>query len=342
MGLYEGSKQLSFGDAVSAFKSGEVDQAKDILKTVIITAPKNHEALDLLAIISVQKKDFKSAIKFSRQALTIEKKSSRYVLNHAIALALSGKTKKALSILVKFTIRYPKSGSLVGTLGDFLLGSHQFEKAILVFGEASKTTPNDPEIYKKLGIAYQYLEKFTCAQDSYNKAILVGSTSADIHFNLGSISLRAGNTEPAILAFQKALSIDPNHYQSLQSMGHELSRVARYLEAIPFLQKAISINPSDHESICELANALAITEQTKQSIEVCESALKQFPDQLNLVVQSAVSFFIGKEYSKSLSMCRKAIKINPGNISAIAFLASALNELGERQEASQYLDFEYI
>ena len=54
----------NFNNAVSAFKNGEIQKAYLILKNIVMTSPKHHEALNLLAIISMQKNSFKHAVKY--------------------------------------------------------------------------------------------------------------------------------------------------------------------------------------------------------------------------------------------------------------------------------------
>ena len=342
MDLYKGQNKPSFANAVSLYQSGKSAQAQDILKIIIKQNPVNHQALDFLGTVSLENKNYKAAIKFTKRAINIVKTSPRYILNYAIALCYSGQIKKSIFILANFSEKNPGNGNLIISLGDVFLGSQQYEKATSVFVEATKFMPENPELYMKLGMAHQVSGNFNNAQNAYKKAILMGGISADVHCNLGSIYLLQDELELGISEFKKAISLDPNHHRSHQSIGQEFSRRGKYHDAIPYLRRAVSTNPKDIASICELANALANTGQPAASVEVCEEALKKFPNQINILVQSAFSFFIAQKYQKVISSCKKALTISPGNISALAFLSSALNEIGNRDEASLYLNFEEL
>ena len=92
--------------------------------------------------------------------------------------------------------------------------------------------PENPELYMKLGMAHQVSGNFNNAQNAYKKAILMGGISADVHCNLGSIYLLQDELELGISEFKKAISLDPNHHRSHQSIGQEFSRRGKYHDAI--------------------------------------------------------------------------------------------------------------
>ena len=156
MDLYKGQNKPSFANAVSLYQSGQSAQAQDILKSIIKQNPVNHQALDFLGTVSLENKNYKSAIKFTKRAINIVKTSPRYILNYAIALCYAGQIKKSISILAKFSKENPGTGNLIMSLGDVFLGSQQFEKATSIFVEATKFMPEDPELYMKLGRAFEY------------------------------------------------------------------------------------------------------------------------------------------------------------------------------------------
>ena len=65
------------------------------------------------------------------------------------------------------------------------------------------------------------------------------------------------------------VSFDQGRPGGGQNIGHELTRVAKYSEAIEPLEKAVSLKPDDFESVCDLVNALAISKNTDRAIYIC-------------------------------------------------------------------------
>jgi glycosyltransferase involved in cell wall biosynthesis len=50
--------------------------------------------------------------------------------------------------------------------------------------------------------------------------------------------------DSAIIAFQKAVELEPNYYQPWRQLGISLAALARYSEALPALQRAVTLEPA--------------------------------------------------------------------------------------------------
>jgi tetratricopeptide (TPR) repeat protein len=91
-------------------------------------------------------------------------------------------------------------------------------KSIENFQKAIELKPDDAAYYNNYGLALAKANKFTEAQEALNKAAGLDAPGAGRYFyNLGALLINAGQTEPASIAFKKAIEADPNyadaHYQ---------------------------------------------------------------------------------------------------------------------------------
>lgn len=75
-------------------------------------------------------------------------------------------------------------------------------------------------------------------------------------FSAGNDSAKQGNNEDALIAYDKALEIDPNHTSAWNNKGIVLSRLKRYEEAIACYDKAIELDPKYANAWYNKANAL--------------------------------------------------------------------------------------
>ncbi|MFZ0183734.1 MAG: tetratricopeptide repeat protein [Nitrosotalea sp.] len=75
-------------------------------------------------------------------------------------------------------------------------------------------------------------------------------------YNVGNEQAKDGNNDDALIAYDKALELDPNHVSTWNNKGIVLSRLKRFEEAITCYDKAIEISPEYANAWFNKANAL--------------------------------------------------------------------------------------
>jgi len=75
-------------------------------------------------------------------------------------------------------------------------------------------------------------------------------------YGMGNSSAKDGNNEDALIAYEKALEIDPKHISAWNNKGIVLSRLERFEEAIVCYDKAIEIDSQYTNAWYNKANAL--------------------------------------------------------------------------------------
>lgn len=75
-------------------------------------------------------------------------------------------------------------------------------------------------------------------------------------FSSGNDSAKQGNNEDALIAYDKALEIEPGHTSAWNNKGIVLSRLKRYEEAIACYDRAIDIDPTYANAWYNKANVL--------------------------------------------------------------------------------------
>ncbi|MDE1728422.1 tetratricopeptide repeat protein [Candidatus Nitrosotalea okcheonensis] len=75
-------------------------------------------------------------------------------------------------------------------------------------------------------------------------------------YDVGNENAKNNNNEDALVAYDKALEIDPNHVSAWNNKGIVLSRLKRFEESLICYDKAIEINPEYVNAWYNKANAL--------------------------------------------------------------------------------------
>ncbi len=170
-------------------------------------------------------------------------------LGHSAAWDL--KWDRAIEFYRKALVQQPENPGALTSLGLALLETEQYKEALSVYHKAAKVTPNDPiplercaEIFERLGqisdaviqrnaAAQRYLARKDAQKAIDNWIHIARLTPDDLHtrstlaltyertgnarqavyeyINVASILQRAGNTERAIEAVQRALRLVPGH-----------------------------------------------------------------------------------------------------------------------------------
>jgi len=100
-------------------------------------------------------------------------------------------------------------------------------------GPALAAAANPQEILAQAVAAYtqaqdarlreERLAGFREAQRLFDHAVGLGARSADLYANLGNAALQAERLGPAILAYRRALALDPDHARAGQNLRHARS-----------------------------------------------------------------------------------------------------------------------
>ncbi len=75
-------------------------------------------------------------------------------------------------------------------------------------------------------------------------------------YSTGNESAKEGNNEDALIAYDKALELDPNHVSAWNNKGIVLARLGRFEEAISCYDRAIELNSEYANAWYSKANAL--------------------------------------------------------------------------------------
>ena len=84
----------------------------------------------------------------------------------------------------------------------------------------------------------------------------MGDADHNSWYVTGNENAKNGNNEDALVAYDKALEIDPNHVSAWNNKGIVLSRMKQFEESIICYDKAIELNPDYANAWYNKANAL--------------------------------------------------------------------------------------
>lgn len=125
-------------------------------------------------------------------------------------------------------------------LGDALMAHQRYQAAI----EAYKKAPtNNPDVWNKMGIAYQLMFNLTEAMHCYRNSNKLDPKNSNVMNNLGTVYDALKQYHNAEKMYRKALKIDPRSALIMKNLGTNLLAQHKYEKGWQQYQSALKIDP---------------------------------------------------------------------------------------------------
>jgi len=164
-------------------------------------------------------------------------------------------------------------------LGNFYLGSKEYEKASEQYSKAIEVDPDNAECLIRYAESLDFADKKDQAIEAYRAALEKSPNEKAIPFNLGLLLFKRANEtkddeakkkaymEESIVYFKKAHSIDPEIKEVYDLLGTLLLQFERYDEAKELLEQGIEIFPDSSSVWQNLSFLYAKTGDKKRAEE---------------------------------------------------------------------------
>ena len=149
-----------------------------------------------------------------------------------------------LALFVALAQHSPPSGVLARQAQeDFTSG--KYSEARQKLQQALKLTPQNPLLWRNLGLTDAKLNDLTGATAAYEKALALTPDDASTCFALGVLYMRQEKAAQAAEVYARGLALAPGDQQANQNYAALLMQLGRYRDAAVPLLKLTQIAPSD-------------------------------------------------------------------------------------------------
>jgi len=148
-------------------------------------------------------------------------------------------------------------------------------------------------------------------------------------YNLGTLYMKAGRSSQAALAFEQALKLQPDNFESANSLGALLAQSGDVPGAIARFRAALQIKPDFPDALNNLGYALLQTGQADQAYELYQKALSLRPDFPEAYNNLGIYFGQRGDLDRAREYFGKAVEKRPGYGEAANNLALVLGAAGD-------------
>ena len=159
------------------------------------------------------------------------------------------------------------------------------------------------------------------------------SHDSEIWYNKGNDLTKLGKFHEAIIAYDRAIEIDPNNSDAWNGKGFTLNKLDKYTEALQASNKAIEINPNNSDGWSTKGYALAKLGKYDEALQASNKAIESNSQNSMGWTNKALALSKLNRNEEAITAADKAIELNPLNSMAWNNKGDALSKLNLNDEA---------
>lgn len=262
--------------------------------------------------------------------------------NEAVKLHQAGDIAGAEKLYVRVLELNPHHVDALSNRGLALVGLGRFNDAIPCIENAISLTPDAPDLHFNLGTALDELWRYDEAAAAYQRCIALAPDYAPAHYNLGGLMMSASQPLDAITHYQDAIRAHPGYVEAHFGLGVAQQDAGEFEEAIKSYRQVMLYEPNHAGAHANMGFSLKELGQFEEAHSAYHKAMALDPDNSKILSTMCDVYLAAGDPGTGLELCDAFLEKHPGDVSAMAFKAAALNELGDEQGLRVVHDFDQL
>ncbi len=289
------------------FESGDYEYAKNNFTNALKIEPTLYEGYVMLGKSHFGQQNYTMAMKAYNGAIKLEPIKSMAFRNRAVLFLTLGKYEKAIKDYNTLIKHSPDTAGYYFERAKIyqLLEEHHF--AIRDFTAAWELGYESEELLSRRAATYVYMDDFERALKDYESIEAQFGADDDLYMKKGQACLSQGNTDDAIRAFNKAISIkEKKAYYVMLAQTYAQKEQHEYV--LDNFNKAIELDPKDHDIYYQRAVFYFDRRKIANALADCSVSLKLGDSKEAYFLQGKCYYLLNdhKEVCRSL---RKAAEL---------------------------------
>ncbi|MFW5978814.1 MAG: tetratricopeptide repeat protein [Bacteroidia bacterium] len=257
---------------------------------------------------------FESALQYYHKCIDIDPFSEGVWFSIGRTYKETGDVEKAINAFEYVKAINPESLDSCQELAILHQEIKDFKTAIEYYREYQKIVgeqEESPEIVLSIGYCYTALNENKKALECYNKALELDNYNPEIYHEISNIYFEQKNYWDALFYAKKATIVDDETDYYFTSYGQIASQLKLKNEAIIAFEKAVEINPKTYNNWVLLIDELIKNGYTLRTISTLEEAIDNNFGNAEIYFRLAAFLFKEREYVKAFKYFRKGMNDDP-------------------------------
>jgi predicted O-linked N-acetylglucosamine transferase (SPINDLY family) len=264
--------QAQLHQARALHQQGQLTRARAVFEKILKVQATNLDALNALAVIAGQSKDFKRALRLFDQALKLDPHNAALHCNRGLALhelkdleSALASYERAIELKTDYAIAYYNRGNSLKDLG-------RAQAALASYARAIAINPGISQAYYNRGVLRESLQDWQAALEDYSQAIALKPDYIEAYYNRGVVLQALAQWAAAVESYDKAIVLEPRHAAAYCNRGVALSRLNHSQAALESFDRAIAIRPDFARAFFNRGNTLHDLKQYAASVASFDQA----------------------------------------------------------------------
>jgi protein O-GlcNAc transferase len=307
-------------------QAGRAAQAEAAYRAVLARAPRQPDALHLLAVLMLQQGGLAEGIGLARQAVKAGPQQPTFWNTLGMAERAGGRLGDAVVALTRATALAPEYAEAWANLaavqqerGDppaeaaalaqltAILPAHapswgrrgvlaylrgHLDEAAGHFGQAVALAPDDAEAWSNLGATQTGLGQYAAAETSLRRAVALRPDAPDPLGNLGAVLVASAQWQAALTVLERLVALAPDRPNGWLNLGRTHRGLGQPARAAAAFERALTLTPDDPAALRGLGDARFDLGELLAAIDCYEHALAGSPrdpdtyEHLELTIQA--------------------------------------------------------
>ena len=217
--------------------------------------------------------------------------------------------------------------------GDALRSSGRLQEALAAYEEAVRREPESVVAMERLALCLPLLKQDARAE-AILKQVLEHTPAAALDWiQLGLVQLGEGKTSDALLAFEKAMQLDPDLPDGYNTAGAVWFETGDSVKGEAALREAIRIQPNYAQAHSNLGNLLSAAGRFDEARYHFESALRIKEDYTGAQYNYALALTRVRRFDEAQAQVEALLRTDPRSAEAHDFLGNLLGAKGQADRA---------
>lgn len=234
-----------YNQGVNAFGASEYETAVSAFESSYAVLPTDTNAYINAAYAAHNGELFEAAKKNYRAALDNGAKAKDLFYNYVNILSSIDKdTESALQVVAEGRELYPADGTLAKNQINMMIQSGQIEEARTNLEKAIESEPDNPNLYFTLAAMHEQLEDEDAAVGAYQKALEIDPNHFESNFNMGVILIDRANQ---VIKERNNLGVSKADLAKAREMEPLIDQKLK--DALPQWERVYEVRPTEKSAI---------------------------------------------------------------------------------------------
>ena len=300
--------------ALALLRQGHSGRAEALLNALRNQDATRFDALHLLGLIALQRRQAPEALQFFEQAAKTRQAPAPLLSNTGIALRELGRPREALACYDQALQLQPDHVEALVNRGNVLRDLGQPLDALPSYDRALALQPAHPQALHNRAAALREAGRLDEALAGAQAAVAARPDYPDALLTLGLALQDAKQPAEALQAYARALALQATpatRAALLNAQGSALEELQRPAEALACYEQALAAAPGLPDALANRASALEALHRLDDAARAYDAAIAAMPANAGLLTNSAQLLARRGEHAAALTRFDQALAIHP-------------------------------